>query len=135
MRKFRGKRKDNGEWVYGSYYTRRYDPDRPEDIIIDTDGVMFIVIPETVGQSTGKTERWRQDRLVWEGDIVKFRFEYGFIGNLQQKTVRAVVVYNTNTAQYEVGGHSLEDALDKGGKVIGDIHSNPELLETDPETQ
>ncbi|HDY88361.1 MAG TPA: hypothetical protein ENH82_09660, partial [bacterium] len=114
MREFRGNRVDNKKWAKGYYAIIDTGNRDMRHFIITTKAKLgveyyqsqvhrgfprlegsFEVIPETVGQSTGKTERWRQDRLVWEGDIVKFRFEYGFIGNLQQKTVRAVVVYNT----------------------------------------
>jgi len=76
--KFRGKRVDNGEWVYGSLIG--------SDVIVG-DIIEFTeeyfnceywwrVKPETVGQYTGlkdskRTEEYPEGQEIYEGDIIK----------------------------------------------------------------
>lgn len=70
---FRGKRIDNGEWIYGGIYV-----DNAECFIINDllpvnplravcNGVQ--VDPETVGQFSGELDRNRQ--RVFEGDVIR----------------------------------------------------------------
>lgn len=62
----RGKRKDNGEWVYG-YYDVLDDYDR--HLIIDLQGNIHEVIPEMVERCTGRIDK--NNKRIFEGDIVK----------------------------------------------------------------
>lgn len=60
--KFRGKRVDNGEWLYGDLMT--YDNDY---VICDVDdGGYLPIVRETVGQFTGLPSQDKQD--IYEGD-------------------------------------------------------------------
>jgi len=68
--KYRGVRKDNGEWVYGDviHFPATTAIGHP-----DKDGVCweeYDVIPETVGQFTGKKDIDGVE--IWEGDKVEY---------------------------------------------------------------
>lgn len=138
---FKGKRTDNGEWVYGFLVMDKYLSVKNEEalyitkpnIIIlgrigeadyDGDGnyYKYEVAPETAGQYTGLKDK--NGTKIFEGDIVK----YG-------KTVRRVIFeQRNNTASFGVVDNGLEtipfgNYVDlRQVEVIGNIHDNPELL-------
>ena len=122
---FRGKRKDNGEWVYGNlitdgedvYVLPKEDLLKGLDIGGWIDGVQaYEVVPETVGQYTGLTDK--NGVKVFEGDIVCiFDGEY-FSG---------VVKYSNEQGSFTVDDTSLHYWV-SDIEVIGNIHDNFELL-------
>ena len=136
---FRGKRKDNGEWVEGGYVGKTCKTILPEAEasaqIIDNDLFWHEVILGTVGQYTGLIDR--NGVKIFEGDIVTgtaYSFERigvivwideiaGF-GILYPKREEAAALVNT----------SILKCLSKGRRdqfaaaVIGNIHDNPELM-------
>ena len=120
---FRGKRKYNGEWVEGFYYKDLWS-DNAHYIIYD--GTDYEVIPETVGQYTGKTDK--NGKNIFEGDIVYCKsrldnaimvviFECGQFRMVLSENYRS---YQTNSGFYDI------NCFDK--EVIGNIYDTPELL-------
>jgi uncharacterized phage protein (TIGR01671 family) len=135
--KFRGKRVDTGEFVYGSLSwgcsVHRQSQYRT---IVNPVGCSAIeayeVDPSTIGQFTGLKDKNVVD--VYEGDIYQLpviererRDENGM--------AKAVVEWNENrgcwTGKYKDGGR-LGFSLAYGLEVIGNVHDNPELLKCAP---
>ena len=131
---FRGKRTDNGEWIYGNYcYAELIDKSGYEELIIEqaADGEARRVIPETIGQYTGLTDK--NGKRIFEGDIVKTK-KYGkIIGHSNVNGFDIfVVIYEPAMFRLE-NTHRAFNLVGKCGKgidyeVIGNIHDNPELL-------
>src|SRR5690606_20680331 len=67
---FRGKRKDNGEWVHGDLVrtTRASDGIKSDHSLIGVDMDSYEVIPDTVGQLVGITDFAGTE--IYEHDIV-----------------------------------------------------------------
>ena len=123
---FRGKRADNGKWEYGDLWCNPYGK-RVVCVVspINDQGTTGgnEVIPETVGQYTGLTDK--NGRKIFEGDIVR----YG-------DTIHRVVFEQRNGTAYFGLVYSSFETLPFGHyqdlkqiKVIGNIYDNPELLE------
>ena len=130
---FRGKRKDNGKWVeghYGEYYSGKENVSCisiPKETI--SGSLCYDVIPETVGQYTGLTDK--NDTKIFEGDIVKHIQKYEISGEVKSiAVIKWNEAYSCWSVEYTNGRitaflgteyHKLE--------VIGNAHNNPELLE------
>lgn len=147
--KFRGKRVDNGEWVVGDLNQRE---ENNFFITYQHEGIWDIieggheVIPETVGQFTGLTDK--NGKEIFEGDIVLFHatttptLHKGYC----QDPYRKGQVFFVNNLE---SGWTLTDPKGMGSKIpnqtchvhnyefwnnhrsfeiIGNIHDNPELL-------
>lgn len=133
---FRGKRKDNGEWVYGSLLVSKGVNDGKHYIIPKTVsakydsaynalkiGYFIEVDPETVGQFTGIKDE--NGKKIYEGDLVQV-LDYASWEGLYK------VVWDEESLMYV-----LEDAYGDKEKmcefehylVRGNIYENPELLE------
>lgn len=128
---FKGKRKDNGEWVEGFYFKR----DEHNHYIGDGQvpaQFFYEVIPETVGQFTGLTDK--NGKAIFEGDIVKWAevWEHEINGIIESEGIDQVV-YKGNEFELKNKDPLLwlygEEGLTL--EVIGNIHDNPELLRSD----
>lgn len=77
--KFRGKRIDNGEWVYGYYYTQiitHAGNRKSRDHFIRTEqNIRYEVDPDTVGQYTGLHDDSGEESEIFESDIVEFFYK------------------------------------------------------------
>ena len=136
---FRGKWTVNGEWIEGAYspFNGNFFGEReekPHIIIIsddeDIDGLWCEVLPETVGQYTGLTDK--NGKRIFEGDICRFkRFNDIYIGKIvfNVKTASFVMWYQSIVGAYgEKATHKMLLSVCDGIEVIGNIHDNPELL-------
>ena len=147
---FRGKNVDNGKWVYGSYVEQYGAKEIYLQDGVDEHGFdRHHVIPETVGQYAGLTDK--NGKKIFEGDIFKFLDEvwessytscgteyasweignYGVVG-FDEDTARFGFIqykYNENSVAADFCNNDVEFAdFVKELEIIGNIHDNPELL-------
>ena len=129
--KFRGKRIDNGEWVYG-YFTRNDESGRCYITTQSKTGGAHPreVDPATVGQCTGLKDM--HGVKLYEGDIMGFHaYGYYYIGVVQYSNAGAAFGVKCKTASETETCPYLDVAINNHRAVkIGNIHDNPELLKT-----
>ena len=121
--KFRGKRLDNGEWVYGSlaethgklFIGISTDPDNPV-YMMD----WHEVDPATVGQFTGLLDK--SGKEIYEGDVLGCLEDEDFLpeivifkdGCFMAEDSYTTIAMNTIDTEYRT--------------IIGNIHDDPELV-------
>lgn len=131
---FRGKRTDNNEWIEGFYVcisgVRHYiltgNPViDPNEISIEN----YKVIPSTVGQYTGLTDK--NGKRIFEGDILSAHFDESYPDD------ETLLLVGNNgyafTLKEEYGVPEMIDNydmrfFDETFVVIDNVFNNPELL-------
>lgn len=146
--KFRGKRIDNGEWVFGFLFRTTVDG-MPCNCILNGDSLfddtslpeyismyftlnkdLFVVVPDTVGQFTGLHDKNGEE--IYEGDILQWgegdykikqvvMFLHGAFGYKCDPYTFIPYVGNTNFDFWAKG-------TDHRFEIIGNTHDNPELM-------
>ncbi len=123
---FRGKRHDNGIWIYGSLF-KRINTQYIFPLPISTSNAE--VIPETVGQFTGLTDQ--NGKKIFEGDIIRAKIEDGNHSGF---------TWPDMPVDFQQGSFCMTDrkgyvfcvlgafAPSVTLEVIGNIHDNQELL-------
>ena len=130
---FRGKRIDNGEWVFGSLLVEGDD----RKIVVPKKGmvgcfvVMYPIDPKTVGQYTGLTIKGEK---LFEHDQIRFRetvfddWEYGTVvwcgkSDYPAFDVEPWIDCDCNGLSYI--------KMDCEVEIVGNKWDNPELLEVE----
>ena len=138
---FRGKQTDNGEWIEGAYSPFHLNfgerEEKPHIIIIsddeDIDGLWCEVIPETVGQYTGLTDK--NGTKIFEGDILKSTIKIidytdeGFsISHYDEELIGIVEWRKDGFMIAHKSGTWARSFYGCENYVIGNIHDNSKIL-------
>lgn len=144
--KFRGKRIDNGEWIYGDllhiaggcvvYYGSQTESelieDRPNLAIELYMDEVAPVAPSTVGQFTGLCDR--NGKEIYEGDVIKSMYNdiYHVIGYNESRgafTATLINEYMGNTDGLKTECNAEQKWLADCKKIIvGNVFDTPSLL-------
>ena len=105
------------EWTFEPTYTSGFDEE---------------VLPDTVGQYTGLTDK--NGKKIFEGDIGRYKQTDGAKINGNPMICIGKVVYNEKTASFavdskdEIGAKNYDYFPIKDFEIIGNIHDNGDLL-------
>lgn len=131
---FKGKRIDDGEWVYGMLDT----------LLLKMEGICTIayfdyegfycedkVDPETVCECTGLKDK--NGKLIFEGDIVR----HGYSNKNGDFFENGSVAFVENDGAWEIVGVEIHTKrltritiVERSIEIIGNVFDNPELLNT-----
>ena len=147
---FRGKRIDNGEWVYGFYFCIHHDDDRehlhhfiiPLNVSIPKDRpigeIQVEVDPDTVGQYVSDLPD-KNGKKIFGGDILAVEQISDSIEHFESPVkcpYNVVVKWDKCSWMWETIGtarkrylHFPEAWLFRKCEVIGNIHDNLDLLQ------
>ena len=129
---FTVKRVDNGEWVEGFYVfvPEHYKPEmsRKSYIVSINNGFFFEVIPETVRQYIGMTDK--NGKKIFEGSIIECKV-FGAMATDKHKKYLVVFDNGTYFAQWSIGERRFSVYMNETWErnVVGNKWDNPELLE------
>lgn len=130
---FRGKLKSNDEWSFGNL-----NVSLRAIVIITPDktpiGKYGQIIPETVGQFTGLTDK--NGKKIFEGDIIRQVNSYDNLemtGVVRFSKSSQFVISHTYTEKENCykRGKKKAFAIKTNCEIIGNIYDNPELLDVE----
>ena len=127
---FRGKRTNNGEWVYGDLI-QNVDclKIREQEKSIKKIAKSYEVDRDTVGQFTGLCDK--NGKKIFEGDIHKY-LDYVFVIEfgefIEMRTDYSLVGWHMRRAK-TIACVSFDGTENEYANIIGNIYDNPELLE------
>ena len=127
--KFRGKRIDNGEWVYGFYFeTFTGSP----MILVMYDHILrcseiYQVEDGAVGQFTGLFDE--NGKEIYEGDVLGRQSHWSHYVGFNDGSFVAIPCEKVQEINWV--WHPLKQDVAELWEVIGNIHDNPELLEVE----
>lgn len=138
---FRGKRVENDRWVEGNLVKTKTGasyilvPSEDLDITPTSHMVSFLVCYSSVGQYTGLTDK--NSVKIFEGDVVR----NGYSSNLGEFWNFGNVVYVVNDGCFEICNTeerylkrlTQSQIVLRNIEVVGNIHDNPNLLESEEE--
>ena len=138
--KFRGKRADNGKWVYGDSIKHTDNPSHGHSI----EEIIYIgskvpnarkcgamkwkpIVPATIGQFTGLTDC--NGKEIYEGDILVYGGQHKHIVEFKHGMFGYTLMDGWFLG-YGSNPNFTFNPLDKSKEheVIGNIYDNPELL-------
>ncbi len=134
---FRGAQRVDGAksliWYEGSLIIETDDYTDEKEYYIQNENGSFLVIPETVGQYTGLTDK--NGKKIFEGDIVHLYGDEHSLSRYKGIDYNALVIFKDG-GFCAIDGTEDDYALRRYNfvsqnlycEVIGNIHDNPELL-------
>lgn len=118
---FRGKRTNNGEWVYGYFENNKF-----QNIIHSIEEPFrrsYYINPKSLGQYTGLKDK--NGRKIYEGDIIKHN---GWLLSLIEFEEEDAGFKLHNKTMGKM--HPSKQFFSEHCEVIGNIYEHPELLKS-----
>lgn len=131
--KFRGKRIDNGEWVYGWYIQyehmgviKHYIVTNWAQIYVNS----YEVDPETVGQYMGRQDQ--KGKEICKGDVIEYPYVYTgrnlkFTAYVDWSDELLCYCLRNMDGTWKSEAHAYD--FENNSEVIGNRWDNPDLLE------